>query len=48
MMRYFTLPADLTMKVGLLAQSPLGDGGKRIYENLSVEKKTVKNIRSGK
>lgn len=48
MMRYFTLPADLTMKVGLLAQSPFGDGGKRIYENLSVEKKTVKNIRSGK
>lgn len=48
MMRYFNLPADLTMKVGLLAQSPLGDGGKRIYENLSVEKKTVKNIRRGK
>ena len=48
MMRYFNLPADLTMKVGLLAQSPLGDGGKLIYENLSVEKKTVKNIRRGK
>lgn len=48
MMRYFTLPAALTMKVGLLAQSPFGNGGKRIYENLSVEKKTVKNIRSGK
>ena len=47
MMRFFTLPADPVMKVGLLAQSPLGTGGKRIYENLSIEKKTVKNIRAG-
>ena len=48
MMRYFTLPAALTMKVGLLAQSPLGNVGKRIYENLSIVKKTVKYIRNGK
>lgn len=48
MMRYFNLPAEPIMKVGLLAQAPLGSGGKRIYENLSIEKKTVKNIRVGK
>ena len=48
MMRYFSLPADPIMKVGLLAQCPLGNGGKRIYENLTIEKKSVKNIRAGK
>ena len=48
MMRYFSLPAEPLMKVGLLAQSPLGKGGKRIYENLTIEKRTVKNIRAGK
>lgn len=30
------------------AQAPVGNGGSRIYENLSIEKKTVKNIRAGK
>ena len=48
MMRFFNLPASPVMKVGLLAQAPIGKGGKRIYENLSIEKKTVKNIREGK
>ncbi|MGO4107553.1 DUF1349 domain-containing protein [Paenibacillus sp. YAF4_2] len=49
MMRYFTLPVDeATVKVGLLAQAPLGNGGKRIYENLIIERRTVKNIRMGK
>jgi len=48
MVRFFTLPASPIMKVGLLAQCPLGNGGKRVYENLTIEKKTVKNIRAGK
>ena len=48
MMRYFHLPAEPTIKVGLLAQAPVGKGGIRIYENLSIEKRTVKNIRAGK
>lgn len=48
MMRYFHLPADPVIKVGLLAQAPVGNGGVRVYENLSIEKKTVKNIRAGK
>lgn len=47
MMRFFNLPAEDSVKVGLLAQAPQGDGGIRIYEDLSIENKTVKNIRFG-
>ena len=36
------------VKVGLLAQAPVGNGGIRVYENLSIQKMTVKNIRAGK
>lgn len=47
MTRYFLMPQTKTIKVGLLAQAPTGNGGKRIYENLSIEHITVKNIRAG-
>ena len=47
MMRFFNLSAGKTVKVGLLAQAPQGNGGIRTYENLTIEKKTVKNIRFG-
>ncbi len=47
MMRFFTLPVGETVKVGLLAQAPVGDGGERHYESLSLEHRTVKNIRVG-
>lgn len=47
MTRYFLMPESKTVKVGLLAQAPTGAGGKRIYECLSIEPVTVKNIRSG-
>ena len=47
MLRFFSLPVKETVKLGLLAQAPVGDGGVRIYENLQIEKKTVKNIRFG-
>ena len=47
MMRVFNLPADGSIKAGLLAQAPTGNGGVRIYENLSIENRTVKNIRMG-
>lgn len=36
-----------TIKVGLLAQSPTGDGGTRIYENFVLGKHSVNNIRMG-
>lgn len=48
MTRYFHLPVGDAVKVGLSAQSPLGQGGIRIFEDLSIESKTVKNIRAGK
>ena len=47
MTRYFLLPESKTVKVGMLAQAPTGNGGERVYEHLSIEKKTVKNIRAG-
>lgn len=47
MMRFFSLPVDQKVKVGLLAQAPTGNGGVRVYEDLVLENKTVKNIRYG-
>lgn len=47
MMRFFNLPAEETIKVGLLAQAPTGEGGERIYRNFTLENRTVKNIRAG-
>ncbi len=48
MMRYFLLPVDPVIKVGLWAQAPVGNGGIRVYKNLSIEKRTERNIRAGK
>ncbi|MGI6239684.1 MAG: DUF1349 domain-containing protein [Christensenellales bacterium] len=47
MMRFFTLPVGETIKVGLVAQAPIGAGGARVFRHFSLEKKTVENIRSG-
>lgn len=47
MTRYFLMPESRSVKVGLLAQAPSGNGGDRVYEDLSIEHKTVKNIRAG-
>ena len=47
MMRFFNLPVEETIKVGLLAQAPTGEGGERIYRNFTLEHRTVKNIRAG-
>ena len=48
MTRFFNLFGAKKVKVGLLAQAPQGNGGIRIYENLTIEKRTVQNIRFGK
>lgn len=45
MIRYFYLLVESVVKVGLLAQAPTGNGGMRVYEDLTIEKKTAKNIR---
>ena len=47
MTRFFNLPVEKTIKVGLVAQAPTGKGGNRFFENFSLEQKTVKNIRYG-
>ena len=47
MMRFFSLPAEKKVKVGLLAQAPVGNGGPRFYDDLTLESKTVRNIRFG-
>lgn len=47
MMRFFNLPVEEKIKVGFVAQAPQGNGGDRYYEDYSLIKKTVKNIRFG-
>ena len=47
MVRLFHLPVGKTVKVGLEAQSPAGEGGLRFYSDISLEKKTVKDLRAG-
>jgi hypothetical protein len=41
MMRYFHLPVERVVKVGLLAQAPVGNGGVRVYEHLSIQPITL-------
>lgn len=47
MVRLFHLPVEKTVKVGIEAQSPAGEGGMRYYSDISLEYKTVKNLRAG-
>ena len=47
MIRLFHLPAEKSIKVGIEAQSPAGEGGMRYYSDIKLEKKTVKNLRTG-
>jgi len=48
MMRMFFLPVGKTVKVGLVAQAPIGSGGERHFEGFLLKNETVKNIRFGK
>ena len=47
MMRFFSLPVDKTIKAGLVAQAPIGNGGARMFKNFSLVNKSIKNIRAG-
>jgi len=47
MVRLFRLPVGETVKVGLEAQSPAGEGGLRFFSDISLENRTVKNLRAG-
>jgi len=47
MVRLCRLPVDTTLKVGVEAQSPIGNGGEHRFSDLNIEKRTVKNLRTG-
>jgi uncharacterized protein len=48
MARLTMLPMSKKIKVGVSAQSPLGQGGDRCFEFLLLEHRTLENIRAGK
>ncbi len=47
MVRLFRLPVGDRVKVGLEAQSPAGEGGMRLFSDVTLEKRTVRNLRAG-
>lgn len=48
MARLTKLPMQKKIKVGVVAQSPLGQGGERYFEHFSFERRTLTDIRAGK
>jgi regulation of enolase protein 1 (concanavalin A-like superfamily) len=47
MARFFSVPMPQTIKVGLVAQCPIGPGTAIDVLHFSIEQRTVKNLRSG-
>lgn len=47
MARLTHLPMAKTIKVGFVAQSPMGKGGVRYFRNISLEQKGLEDIRNG-
>jgi len=47
MVRLFSLTVGNTVKIGIGAQCPTGEGGYRYFSSLSIEKKTLTNLRAG-
>ena len=47
LVRIFTLPVDKEVKVGLVAQCPEGKGNYHRFGEVSIESKTLSNIRAG-
>ena len=48
MARITRLPMKSRIKVGVVAQSPLGTGGSRVFDFITLEQRTIENIRFGK
>lgn len=48
MVRLFWMGTDRPLKVGLVMQPPLGEGGPRYFKRLSFREKTIKHLRRGK
>ena len=47
MVRLFKLACDDTLKVGIVAQSPTGNGGEFLFEHIALEDHQVENMRAG-
>jgi len=47
MVRHFSISCGEMLKVGLVAQSPLGEGGLFAFEAARLESKTLSDIRNG-
>lgn len=47
MARICALPMGRRIQVGLVAQSPVGTGGERRFQHVSLERRTLADIRSG-
>ena len=47
MARLTNLPMGDTIKVGLVAQSPMGEGGDRYFRDIELKRISLKNIRNG-
>ena len=47
MVRLFSLNAGACVKVGLEAQSPSGEGGVRVFSDVTLEHRTISNLRAG-
>ena len=48
MVRLFRLPVGENVKVGLEVQSPAGEGGLRFFSVVTLERRTVQNLWTGK
>jgi regulation of enolase protein 1 (concanavalin A-like superfamily) len=48
MTRVFRMEAAQTLEVGMVAQSPVGDGAEIDFLSFQIEKRTLKDLRSGK
>ncbi len=48
MARISNIPMNDKIKVGIVAQSPVGEGGARIFKSLKIEQTTLENLRAGR
>jgi uncharacterized protein len=47
MVRYFTFDAQATVQVGMVAQSPVGDGSQMDFLHFSLKNRSVQDLRTG-
>ena len=47
MVRFFKLPVKETVKVGFVAQSPTGEGGSCLFEDIQLHFEALKDLRKG-